>query len=321
MRRILVVLIAYSVLALANLFFFVTRGQWLNLFGALVCLFAIVADLGRYSSESRRAAKDHRGPYPAPGGSSGSITTYGPIRPGSSAFFPGVTIGALRAAQRGAADPSVTLPTERSDELIPAWKVADLALVESSWRFRGVGQGAFYGAEEHAVCLVHEDIAIRDGTGQVVAKLSTGDHRPPEVDCQCGFYAQPSRVDALNRFGMLLLEVELGGRIVEGDNNVYRAEFQRVLAAYVKHRCTYCSTPGELFVEPNGNHPDGGHDAILVDPSNQSITRTPHLEARCAVHVGAYDAPHTLGQLSGALGTEVRTMPDDWEPKMPMGQF
>lgn len=122
-----------------------------------------------------------------------------------------------------------TAGTSAGVEPIKAYKVARLVRSVEGWRFSGVSHS---GSRPYGV------IAVADCDGQF---LENSEHEgvpkwgPKKfADCSCGFHAVlPDRLDYLRGYrspGCVILEVELYGRIYEGDHAL-RATELRVLGA------------------------------------------------------------------------------------------
>lgn len=154
-------------------------------------------------------------------------------------------VAALRTLrQRLGALPGKAEPMETTlvAEPITAWKRAKLVDVDPAACFAPMVMSSRYGIEGDAVCYV--DPSDPRPLGWVARALvgnrpsqRTG-HRPPVVDCRCGWYACESRdaLDRQSRRGDPLLRVELSGRVVRHNNGVLRAERQKVVAIEVDER-------------------------------------------------------------------------------------
>jgi hypothetical protein len=124
-------------------------------------------------------------------------------------------------------EPAVSAP---GIEPIVATKVAWLTRVDGSIRFSPLYERTLtepYGAVANAVCELGRQ------------------HTAPSTECGCGFHAVSSREDLwrLNTSaGVIVLDVELAGRIVEHEHG-WRAEHQVVLGAHLPARCPRCGRP------------------------------------------------------------------------------
>jgi hypothetical protein len=131
-----------------------------------------------------------------------------------------------------------------------------------------------YRAEDTAVCAVLVPRVIHQ--------------RVPEWNCSCGFYARTT--PAAGPTAWWLLDVELSGKVIEHENG-WRAEKQRVLAAYAPAQCAVCAAPASAL---------GCTMVFLAFPR--------FVFSYCSRHTHApleYSAP----DLAGMLGTEVH-MPE-----------
>jgi hypothetical protein len=82
------------------------------------------------------------------------------------------------------------------------------------------------------------------------ATCALGDHRAPDSDCSCGFYAVVDE-SQLWRLGadepeLAVLDVELAGRVIEHDHG-YRASHQRVTHVRFHGVCVRCGKRAETF--------------------------------------------------------------------------
>jgi hypothetical protein len=116
--------------------------------------------------------------------------------------------------------------TSKRAEPIVAWKTADLVVdQEGVVRFQA-GNGTHYGAEAVASCHGYRD-------EEHLSPDPTGGCRT------CGFYAVMERPDVEDYYGDVVLQVELYGRVIRHTAG-YRAEKQRVLAAWLDPVCPRC---------------------------------------------------------------------------------
>lgn len=132
--------------------------------------------------------------------------------------------------------------TERSRraEPITAWKRADIVARNGNVCFEGIGMDQPYAAVDTATC---------GGDTETDAGHLIPD---PTGDCRaCGFYAMADRLDLCDcgcvcggshMAGVATLEVELYGRVIRHSRG-YRAQHQRVLAAWIDTACGRCDDP------------------------------------------------------------------------------
>jgi hypothetical protein len=148
------------------------------------------------------------------------------------------------------------LPTETrpSYERPAGYKVARLVADTSTpaGGFLGLTVGGLYGSDTTASCEVL--------AGSLPPKRRWGRrrippaHGAPDLSCSCGFYAYQQRAPATDLlasrppisrlFGTALLEVDLGGTVIEFDRG-FRASRQRVLGVQVPRWCVSCAAEGE----------------------------------------------------------------------------
>ncbi|MDX1619801.1 MAG: hypothetical protein R3320_02340 [Nitriliruptorales bacterium] len=212
------------------------------------------------------------------------------------------------------------LPVEdvESHEAPRGWKCAQL-LLGPDWeqvRLSGISIGGSYRADDEAVC---------------VRKRS---HRPPALDCECGFYAFSERdraVDLLaRRCGFdgdvvvrALLEVEFYGTVIEHEEGS-RGELQRVLGLWLLPWCADCAAAGRLTRaqmlacdgQPALRLSDWGPGAlILQERLHLTVQMLQHWSPLRPVCDGCLtrseDHPVSLADLAAALRTEVAWLDAD----------
>jgi hypothetical protein len=242
------------------------------------------------------------------------------------------------------------LPTEvrPSSERPRGYKVARLVAGQpgEGGAFLGATLGGTYSRDGTAGCEVL--------AGQLPPPRRWGrrrlppNHAAPDLSCTCGFHAMRDRGEAaalltsrppISRlFGLVLLEVDLGGTVVEFDRG-FRASHQRVLGVQVPRWCLTCATAGrarravrvaglaggcleEACKQDLPTHPPLYRLAMLVH-HREMLAR---LDGRAALRAVCEDhtwAPHgavpgaapavvlELADLAAQLGTEVSWLDDD----------
>lgn len=224
---------------------------------------------------------------------------------------PGIAIGSVPPGQyvirgnfissspQAALDPPerVPLPEREGDLPILAYKAACIA-----WRpggrftLHGVGVGGDYTAEATAQCMNGGDGWVY--TSASFASLNAAQPRPheaPHPDCSCGFYASQDRSLVDRGEPMLLLDVELYGRVIVHEHG-YRAEKQRVLRAAASMQCEFCGHEANRLVLINGYTAATG----TINDDGSSILRF-----RCGAHVGPSDVSFSIGEVSDKLGIAI----------------
>jgi hypothetical protein len=243
------------------------------------------------------------------------------------------------------------LPTETraSHERPHGYKVARLVADPTSGtgEFLGATFGGLYSHDSTAVCEVLE--GTLPPPRRWGRRSLPRSHEAPEIACSCGFYVLRDRSDAtellsgrppISRlFGVVLLEVDLSGTVIEFDHG-FRASHQRVLGVQVPRWCLTCATdgrarPAERLAGLSGRdfeeackadvpqHPPLYRLAVLVH-HQQLMTRLGEraaLRPVCDAHTPRKDpsagagkaAPIVLelADLAAQLGTEVRWLDDD----------
>lgn len=202
------------------------------------------------------------------------------------------------------------LPSRQQVEPFVGWKRARLVRINGHVRFYGATVEASYEAEAVADCrrrnldyLLRSSIfSMAPPAPQQVSEVAPShEHQAPADQCACGFYAvaDQSHWEVLRRDypdGFARLEVELYGKVIRYTNG-YRAEKQRVLAAWVDPACWGCSMWSQVGIE---RHP-GAQMAGMVDA--HGLLRP--VCAQCAVGL-ADRLLLSLADISSDLGTEVR---------------
>lgn len=111
-------------------------------------------------------------------------------------------------------------------------------------------------------------------------------HKPPVLDCTCGFYA----FKEAGASRTMQVEVDLSGRIIVCEQG-YRAEYQSILGVHFSDWCRVCGEAATTLVRSNFPGSDNWHGVDLTPV--------------CARHSqGFFEIP--LDTLSNSLGTEVR---------------
>jgi hypothetical protein len=141
---------------------------------------------------------------------------------------------------------------KRSTRVDPI-RARKLAFVEAGERagFVGIGRAAFYRAEDTAFCL------------------SDPTHRPPVVECGCGFYACDETPEVTASFDAITLslaelDVELYGRVIRHTHG-WRAERQRILQVLFDPVCS-CKARATVLSNWYGEMPVGASYAERVFP-------------------------------------------------------
>ena len=176
---------------------------------------------------------------------------------------PGLNAGSLSYWASDGTSPPDQDPRPGVDTIV-AWKGAGLSKRDGKWQFSGYG-GRTYDIEAVAECAAGRD------------------HKAPDPKCDCGFYAVPANDHRLYSTG-LLLEVELYGRVMEGERG-YRAEKMRVLSATAKDLSTFFRP--RCYLAPNhsayswssteeGPEPCSGHAEYVCAKNGR---------AACALHM------------------------------------
>lgn len=243
------------------------------------------------------------------------------------------------------------LPTEirGSHERPRGYKVARLVTDPASetGEFLGATFGGLYTHDSTAVCEVLE--GTLPPPRRWGRRSLPRPHQAPEIACSCGFYVLRERHDAtellsgrppISRlFGVVLLEVDLSGTIIEFDHG-FRASHQRVLGVQVPRWCLTCATEGrarpaarlaglsgrdfeEACKADVPQHPPLYRLAVLVH-HQQLLTRLGEraaLRPVCDQHTprkvrsAGADQPAPvvleLADLAAQLGTEVSWLADD----------
>ncbi len=185
---------------------FLGKWFWAGINGFVVIVLGYLGERSyrRLKDEYRRTARDRN----YPGASAGPLARTRPT--GAFTTFETSTGTSSRIAQSTA------------DLPIIAYKTADLTIRKGGPpRLRSHFTGWEYNGADRAFC--------RKTSGQTVRDTF---HRPPILDCACGFYAV-NTFDRVQReygrmFGAVLLEVELFGKVIVHEYG-YRAERQRIL--------------------------------------------------------------------------------------------
>jgi hypothetical protein len=119
--------------------------------------------------------------------------------------------------------------------------------------FLGLTVGGLYTRDTAAVCeVLAGSLPAPRRWGRRAPPVA---HEAPDLGCTCGFYAfhdRPSAVGLLSArppvsrlFGLVLLEVDLAGTVIEFDRG-FRASDQRVLGVHVPPWCVPCATSGSV---------------------------------------------------------------------------
>lgn len=243
------------------------------------------------------------------------------------------------------------LPTEvrGSHDRPRGYKVARLVVDPASdtGAFLGATFGGLYSHDSTAVCEVLE--GTLPPPRRWGRRSLPRPHEAPEIACSCGFYVLRDRRDAtellsgrppISRlFGVVLLEVDLSGTVIEFDHG-FRASHQRVLGVQVPRWCLTCATngrarPAERLAGLSGQdfeaackadvpqHPPLYRLAVLVH-HQQLVARLGERAAMrpvCDAHTPRKDPAAPAGQpppvvleladLAAQLGTEVSWLRDE----------
>lgn len=210
----------------------------------------------------RRTKADHRDPQ--------AITYTDPYYRALASFnrtFSGTRTGAWY--QHTSANPEPVkrraLPTVRETTPILAQRYALLKIPQAKGRpvFDSVTNwGGHFEADADATCNRTDEweaylrrlLTYGGGSGAIHRMIEEtkpdAQHRAPDPDCSCGFYAVPA--DKLPEYAgaygdqTILLLVELSGRVIEHEAG-YRAEHQRVVEARIPH-CRWCGHESEFVL-------------------------------------------------------------------------
>lgn len=138
------------------------------------------------------------------------------------------------------------LEVVESDMPILAHRVAKLCFAGNGKHWGAVSIGGTFGVDADAEC--HGGMY-----GGSLSSLLSGDpygqpstHKPPAVDCTCGFYATPLGKAPYSTDSMYVrLLVELSGDVIECEY-LYRSGHQRVIECQIP-RCVYCGKPSKVI--------------------------------------------------------------------------
>jgi hypothetical protein len=170
----------------------------------------------------------------------------------SSSMWRRVRLAAWRGRLPGGlgALPSESRP---SHDRPRGYKVARLVCdpTSATGGFLGLTVGGLYGQETAASCEVLS--GALPPPRYLGRRAPPAFHHAPDLSCTCGFYAFHDRCSAVallsarppvsRLFGLVLLEVDLAGTVIEFDRG-YRASHQRVLGVQVPPWCVPCATSG-----------------------------------------------------------------------------
>lgn len=188
---------------------------------------------------------------------------------------------ALRAASEGGTSsrksPSIeNLSVVSQQDPIVTWKRACLKLTERGIKLTKMLPVSCMEVipDAEAICLLHPV-----------------EHKPPVLNCSCGFYAYNEKPEELYHYA--ILQVELSGVIIEHETG-YRAQYQRVLGCFMPHKCAqgfcegfFCNNLATTLVASPSY---GGAIAIVSSCGNHEAKRR----------------KISLSEVSNAIGIEVQ---------------
>ena len=250
-----------------------------------------------YLIQQRRLTRGHRSTEGDSGDTGAGDLPVSPFAGAAGTFY---AFGAsVYSGTTGTANTGVELPAREQAETIKGWKRARLVVSEGRLVFAPLARGSSYRVEGRAQC---DALYGRIWYSSLSADPQPEFHEAPSANCSCGFYAVREQDEAAaDLHGVVLLEVELYGRVIVHENG-YRAERQRVLSVRVPRQCSswLCAT-----------------DAMCVALSTEEVAGYRGTSTRsvilpfCRDHAALTDhdvlhTPSSLSDIAALLGTEVR---------------